>query len=585
MIAATGIFIYIIYLSLCNGLFVNRLMNRLFNFENKEVPFSIIILTGLAFITTVASFLSLFIKTGLISNLVLFALGTGYLLLNKEENSKILSKYILSLKDISIFTWVLGVGLMILVYHQTTSISLNADTPTYHALSIKYIENFPVIKGLGNLYHRLGFNNSWFVTGAVFGFSFLDIQNFNVLGHFLMAFSGFYLLGGLNGIIKGEKRLSNWMRIILIPVFLYSWYFPHIGWTSTPSPDVPAALFTWIYFISIYRLIEDKSLLRIGNIHIHLGILAAYLITIKLSVAPVLIPVFAFAYVLSKKSKIQFATFLGIGVIVILPWMARNFMVSGYIIHPFPSIDIANPEWKIPNEVAQKEKESIQKWAKYPSWFKKPKDKKLEDLSFGEWYDIWLKNQTLPYLSILLYGLILLGIINLTHGLFSLIKSKNSSYLILHSTLIISLLFWFLQGPDLRFGWGFLFVSAAIFLMNIFNIIPVTKKIEMDRKARMSIVGLISLVLAFNYYHHYSQTSERYQLFNNSFSSERIFLPMDYPISYSIRSVEFNNEDYFFDPYMNYAPLPSVQKFKQLKKCEPLGNSFEEGFKYKKIDE
>ena len=587
MIAATGIWIYIIYSTLTNGLLVRSLISKIFGVKN-ELPFSLTLLLGLSFNTAIAGYLSLFIETGLISNLILFLSGTVFLFIDKE-NKEILSNYFASIKQTHWVVWILGLGLFSLVLHQTTSVTLNADTPSYHALAIRFMEEYSVIPGLGNFYHRLAFNNSWFTTGALYGMSFLGIQSFNVLGHFMMIFSGFFILGGLNNLINGSRKISDWSRIILMPIFLYSWYFPHIGWTSTPSPDVPAALLIWIIFIYLFETVEENTKLDFRLKEISFIVIGFFLVTIKLSVAPIAIPLIyiAFKQIKTKPKNFIFSALLAL--FVLTPWLARNYYLSGYLIHPYPSIDLFSPEWKIPNEVAEKEKEVIQNWAKWPGWFKKPEGKKLEDLSYNEWYEVWYKNQTLPYLKLIFYSTFILWGFYLLSFIWGIIRNKNSiegkiDELAIMISMMIGWIYWWLSAPDLRFGWGFMFVNLAVFLIyflkKVFNVL-IKNEIKHTNKLGLSLGIMFLIIITFNYYKHYELVSKRYAYFNEGISSENIYLPADYPISYGLKVETVNGIDIFHEANIHYPPLPGVNLINNPKKSELIGSTIQEGFKAK----
>ena len=588
MIAATGIWIYIIFSTLTNGLFVRGIISKVFNIKN-DLSFSITLLLGLSFNTAIAGYLSLFIKTGMITNLILLLSGLTYLFIDKN-NKVILAEYLTSIKKTHWTVWLLGIGLFYLVLNQTSSITLNADTPTYHALAIRFIEDFAVIPGLGNFYHRLAFNNSWFTTGALYGLSFLGIQSFNVLGHFMMIFSGFFILGGLNNLINGSRKISDWSRIVLMPVFLYSWYFPHIGWTSTPSPDVPASLLVWLVFIYLFEIIEDNKRLEFRSKEISLIIIGFFLITVKLSVAPIALPLLFIAFKQLKSKPKNLALSALIALFIITPWMARNYYLSGYIVHPYPSIDLFNAEWEIPNEIAEAEKTEIQNWAKWPAWFKKPEGKNFDDLSYSEWYKVWMENQTLPYLKLLFYATFFLWGFYLLSSIWGFVRNKDNiesklDEFVIMISMIIGWLYWWFSAPDLRFGWGFIFINLSLFLIyflkQLFSLV-IKNEIKHTPVLGMSIGIMAMLLIGFNYYQHYELVSKRYAFFNEEFTSEKIYLPADYPLSYSLKLENVNGMDVYYEANIHYPPLPGVNLIGNPKRSEPIGTTIQEGFKHKK---
>ena len=558
------------------------------------VPLSILLISGLGIVTAIAQFISVFSSTGLFTNIFLSVVSIIYLIADKKFSNNIISEYILSLKNINLVSFLLGFGFVILAFYQLSAITLSADTPLYHALSIKYIENYSVIPGLGNFYERLAFNNSWFVTNALFSFSFLGKMSLNVLSEFLMIFGGFWMLGGLNNILNGRFGAENWIRLGIIPIFLYSFYFPHIGWSATPSPDVPTAVFTWILFHRFFEIAKNKRKFGLNAEFLLLVISASFLVSIKLSAAVILLLPFIVLLLNYRKYKKNVIVTIIIGIFVVSPWLGRNYYLSGYLIHPFPTIDLFSPDWKIPPEKALKEKNSIQNWAKWPAWFKKPKDVKFEDLKYKQWFKIWLANQTLPGLELSLWLTLISSSAIFLIGIIVLLKQKkkffaeNSAMILVFLSLFLSWVYWFWAAPDLRFGWGIHWINLSICLFFVISILLRKFNFKRSSQFKMGISVASFLVIGYLMYSHYEDVSERYKMFGSGRISEHILMPMDYPTSFSLKVVESKIGDSFYENSIYDAPLPASISSGKIKRAIPRGKSIQDGFRFgevKKVEE
>ncbi len=592
MLAALGIWLYIFFLSGVFGLIALR-MSKLFftsksednNQDDSLPPLAILLISGLGIVTALAQFISLQSATGLLTNLFLTITAFVYLLIDRKFSAKIISPYILSIKNIKLVPLILGIGFVALGLHQLSAITLSADTPLYHALSIKYIENHSVIPGLGNFYHRLAFNNSWFVSCALFSFSFLGKMSLNVMSEFLMIFGGFWMLGGLNNILSGKFVAENWVRLGLIPIFLYSFYFPHIGWSATPSPDVPTAVFTWIIFHRFFEIAKNKKRFELNSEFLLLIISASFLVSIKLSAAVILLLPFVVLALSFKKYKKSVLVAIVVGAFIMTPWLARNYYLSGYLIHPFPAIDLFSPDWKIPKDIALAEKNTIQRWAKWPGWFKKPKNVELEDLEYGQWFEIWLANQTLPGLELSLWATLLSSSAVFLIGIIVLLRQQKR-YFVEHGamtlvflSLFLSWIYWFWAAPDLRFGWGVHWINLNICLFFIASLLLKKVSLEASTQLTMGISTVSLITLGYLIYAHYEQVSARYKMFASGQVSEHILMPKDYPTSFSLKVVEGKVGDAFYENSIYDAPLPASISSAMIGKAVPRGKSFEDGFK------
>ena len=58
------------------------------------------------------------------------------------------------------------------------------------------------------------------------------------------------------------------------------------------------------------------------------------------------------------------AGFFGLGLTILLPYLIRNVLVSGWLVYPFTFIDFFAVDWKIPREIADYDAREIQVWGR-----------------------------------------------------------------------------------------------------------------------------------------------------------------------------------------------------------------------------
>ena len=71
------------------------------------------------------------------------------------------------------------------------------------------------------------------------------------------------------------------------------------------------------------------------------------------------------AVVLIKEKRYgQIAVYIMLGLLAVFPYLARNVILSGWLVYPFPSIDLFSFDWKIPAGEARYDAEEIKVYAK-----------------------------------------------------------------------------------------------------------------------------------------------------------------------------------------------------------------------------
>jgi len=222
------------------------------------------------------------------------------------------------------------------------------DAAFYHLQNVRWNEEYAVVPGLANLDDRFGFNSNYFLLSAIFSFRFILSDAIYPLHPLIVTAITCWLLIELIRSHYEIKRVIIFLSYTLL--FWSSIYF--LGNTST---DI---LPNFIAFYIIARIVLYPEILKKNHL---IGILLpVFLITIKLSFFPLgLISLYSL-YCMAKGRNYKTITILfTISLFILIPWLIRNVIISGYLVFPISAIDLFNFDWKVPHEVAVKEKEYI----------------------------------------------------------------------------------------------------------------------------------------------------------------------------------------------------------------------------------
>ncbi len=454
MVATLLIGSYITFILIAYGL-AGRWMIQLFFAPDDHgiVSLPITALLGLVVLNVISALLSLVIPLGLGANIIIF-IGACFLYYKLKKNNTI--------NMISLGRTELGVMVLagLLVLENATHASGNPDTNLYHAQAIRWIENYHVVPGLGNLHSRFAFNSNWLVLNALFSFAFLKIQSFHLLPGLFFFISVLYFLSGISEIAKGKFLASNLFKTLLIPISFHIW----ASEISSPGTDMPANVLIWIIISLWLEVYENNSKVK----RVIILLLSLLAITFKLSALPILLlPAYDFLIHLKNREIALVRNILVLVVICVTPWILRNFVISGYWAYPVPALISFSPkvDWQIPEELVRKEARIVQTWARQYNL-----NAKTSNLPW-EWMSFWLSRLTplqffifwISFLSPFIYGTIA-------------VFDKPVHYLAYWCS-YIGVLFWLFSAPDIRFGYGFLITVNLLVIIPIVNNMLAYKKI------------------------------------------------------------------------------------------------------------
>lgn len=522
------------------GFYITKILKIKTNFVEKS-------LIGLVVCNTLVSIVSIFFPINLPVTFFFIAVGLILLFFNKVE----LHYFFKHLKEkkliisISLLFFIVGFFLA-LGSHE------NYDTDLYHLQTIKWIERYPVVPGLANLHGRIGYNSNIFTLFALTSFQGIfnqEIYSINLSIFFIVVCYFINLLFSL----YHKDGITNIFFLILF-VFLIILRLKNL---SSPSPDFLSSVITFFIFS---RLIEISTRYEKYNFEnfIPVIILSVYLLTVKLSALPILlISVFILLKFKVKYKDIYWLSFFIF--VIIMPWIVRNIILTGWLVYPQTVVDIFNFDWKVPLASVVKEKIAITGWARIRGDYHTV----AAAMDFREWFPIWWQSQIFLHRIIILLSFTFPIIITALH-IVRVIKLSYLTYSIVITSLA-GVIFWLLLAPTWRFGESYLLIASMTPLL-------VLKK-DLLKSNHITKILILVLVFTFGYYavHKYFiilflfvcflYINAYFKLFNN-INLNYIFIMLLFFSTYIKRNFAFvaSNSSNFILPKKN--PIPPTLKFK-----------------------
>ena len=115
-----------------------------------------------------------------------------------------------------------------------------------------------------------------------------------------------------------------------------------------------------------------------------LSLLLVFTVTVKLSAAVMLLLVLKPAVLLLKgKRWKEIALYIGLGILISLPWLIRGVLISGWLFYPFTFLDVFPVDWKLEKGYADCDSKEIQVFARLLY------DVNLYDTPFTSWAGNW----------------------------------------------------------------------------------------------------------------------------------------------------------------------------------------------------
>lgn len=344
---------------------------------------------------------------------------------------------------------------------------LNADSGEYHYIAIRWFERFKIVPGLGNVHGRLAFNPASFIISAPYSFTGITGQALYPLNGLLVLLFYAWLL---KKIFAAGNNLYGFILLIL-SIILFRISLINV---SSPSSDLLAGMLLFYIGLRTYELIKSNA--AAFPDYLQVLIFACFAVTAKLSAIPgLLVLPFIYFVLLKKERKLPLVVkYISLAAVIIVPWLVRNFVLSGYLLYPIPSTGFFNADWKVPADVIKLDF----LYSKYGprtitvDFFTMQKMDTVQLVKV--WYD-YMRSSSMS--SLLLTAAAFLSIF-IWLG-FPLLKQKFPwKIFILWSIYFLCAAIWFFNSPEHRFGLPYLTLLMGLPLLALFKKIFVNIKLN-----------------------------------------------------------------------------------------------------------
>ena len=449
---------------------------------------------GLFSYAITTSFFAFFIRINIEYYLFILILNIVIIYSYKSTIKQYFNSILLSFKNLKFQYKTLYLVLFIIILAQSSTKPYLLDNETYYIQTIKWINEYGFVKGLANVHLFLGQNSSWHILQAGFNFPFFS-SFYNDLNGFLFIIFGFFAIEKLNSYKTSEDNQSfNLGLVLLFSLFL-------MQFVNAPSPDLLIFLITPYIF---YLFIINYKNISATNFKIILS-LVIFLCFVKVTMAVLLILLlilFINNYKNIKKEIWQYSLFC---ITIFGLFVAKNAIISGYLLYPISQIDVVNFDWKVPKKLLE--------FYKLGTYLEGMSNIDVSQLGFLEKIKLWL---TLPKLDGLFNKVFALLLIAFPWVIY---KNKDKSCLLLIYALAILqfIILWF-TSPQYRF----FFVFVSFLGIQVFATIITNKRVGLYL---VSLSIFLSAIPVFSTINLNAFTNNNFAMELNTFKLKNVIIP------------------------------------------------------------
>lgn len=336
---------------------------------------------------------------------------------------------------------VIGISFFIIFSLRSMGLVNNYDSGIYHFGSIRWINEYPIVPGLGNVFTALAYNQSYFL--------YLGLLNVAPYWNHGYALGSLVLLL-MTGLTLAQfcNRFSTSLRWAFgVPVFIFLGYLG--GTLSNPSPDTAVSLLQIVMFLLLVtlhcsnELKNEQRQLFVST----LIVLSITVVTIKISSAMFALVTLGLALLYAKQNfyqKGEWKPVLFISLIIGITHLIRGYLLSGAPLYPSEIGSMLTLPWAMSRDSIFGERFWIYIWSRLPGAIP------AEVIGTWAWFPHWIAALSFD-VWIFVGVLVTLTFINIS--LLYLKKAPSSKYRCLLLTLPMwgSIVFWFVSAPQIRF--------------------------------------------------------------------------------------------------------------------------------------
>lgn len=375
-----------------------------------------------------------------------------------------LQKHYISSNILSILSALLALAIVIPLSAFSDSVG---DSVNYHIQIVSWIQESPLVFGLGNIHTRLGYN------GLIYNFYALtdvaqiipNLRSFiaNEIIYFGLLFSAFLVLLHLLA-QKSTPKLYELLLFMALFPFLFVMKWGEFRGLYCEGIGVVLGVATF----SLLLFIFDNAKRPLRAMFALAFIIALFSTMIKIANFALIVAVVLCFAVFYKREALARSMFRFYGaialvsVIFILPWVLKGLATSGMIAYPASIGFFTSLPWAVSEQMRDNEVCWIMSWARAPGLNCR------EVLASNAWMVDWFSMQTRYfqwYFKYFVYTFFLALAITIMARIIT--KRVESGFALVFSCTLLGMVYWFFAGPDPRFGMVYIIPSIALLLAYI----------------------------------------------------------------------------------------------------------------------
>jgi hypothetical protein len=190
-----------------------------------------------------------------------------------------------------------------------------------------------------------------------------------------------YCYQGIHELLGKKYLLSNFLKLgFYLSLFIF--LFDQV---SSPGTDAPATLLIWFIIAQTIRFFEERQLEEDLQ-GFFLILLCFFCVTIKISTAPLLLLALGLMVFLNYFKKFRNYGLAALcSFVILLPFVARNIILTGYPIYPGFPFDLFHLDWRTSVE-------NVKNASKTIHWFAT-----LPNISFQKFSSLSWRDQTIQW--------------------------------------------------------------------------------------------------------------------------------------------------------------------------------------------
>ena len=353
------------------------------------------------------------------------------------------------------------------VFNTCTKPACHYDLGLYYLQEIRWMETFPIVRGLGNLILNLGFNQSAFLVTSLLDGLLPNRMGLWLVGGLLPWLGLTLSTYGLLRVLVARKTQRSALEVayaISLPAWVYTLLGNNI---SSGSPDVTSSCLMIHLFLTFAAFVMAADRGERARLFGDLWLLGAVCLCIKLNTLGMVVGIYVVAtlfLIIEKdllgvwRSKAAYGA--AVAACLLGFWVYRGILLSGYPL--FPSRVLAAPvAWQVKASEADQCREDTVYWARIPYG-----DRKVALEGFS-WVLPWFKrvaSQDIQFAWPVGIGLAGSAALLLLAWMEARLRKLPYFLMLLSAPLLLHTVFWILTAPEPRYfgSTPWLFAAAPI---------------------------------------------------------------------------------------------------------------------------